>query len=257
MKYLLCCLCCLFLLFGGCVPKNGSGNGAGASGENGAVLPGDDTGSSGGQPGPVAGTRNGTSAGGPVDPLEAALSAYLDCTAEAAVDAVLDGASLVQTQLFLADRCNTQKITVLSGMEGEQERAALALRLKEWDLATINAIKDRLSNLEDLLKNFMDCSYSNVRETLTRNYGDVGDSFMENLVDQEIAACYDNSLAEILHPSMGMNSPVGLTRKDRVTLIAKDRIMQELYKEIKRERGEGQPETIPGRNPKGEVVAAL
>lgn len=248
MKYLLCCICCLALLAGGCVPKNGPDDGANSPGANGPSTPEGGVGEGSGSGGPATGIP---------DPLEAALSAYLDCTAEAAVDAVLDGSSLVQTQLFLADRCNSQKISVLSGMEGEQERAILAQRLKEWDLATISAIKDRLINLEDLLKDFMDCSYSNVREALTRDYGDVDDSFMENLVNREIAVCYDGSLFEILHPSLGMNSPVGLARKDRVMLIAKDRIMQELYNEIKRERSNKQPETIPGRDPKGEVVAVL
>ena len=242
MKTLLCGVLCLTLLCCGCI-RNTPG-------------PEDPV-----QGGPETTDPAGGNGGGAVspeyDPLEEALSLYLDCTAEAAVDAVLDGSALVQTQIVLADRCNSPKIAVLSGVSSEEERTVLAQRLKDWDLATISAVRDRLANLEDLLKGFMDCSYAGVRETLAKDHGQVDEHFIENLVNQQISACYDSALGTALHPSQGMQSPVGLARKDRVTLLAKDRIMQELYNEIKKDKGGESPAGVPGRNPKGEVTASL
>ena len=227
--------------------------GAGQPGTAGGAA-GQPTGQPGGQvaQGGAAGPGGLGGQNQPPDPQEALLGAYLDCTAEASVDAVLDGVSLVQTQLYLADRCNASKIAVLSSVQGEEDRTKLAQSLKQWDMETINAVRDRLVNFKDLFKAFMECSNASVRATLSKDHGPVNDEFIENQINQEISACYDSQMGVLLHPTMGVQSPIGLARKDRVMLIAKDRIMQELYKEIKRDNGN----TAPGGNTKGEVVAA-
>jgi hypothetical protein len=171
------------------------------------------------------------------DPLEQTVDAYLICTAEAAVDAVLDGASLVQSQLLLADLCSAPKVELLA-MIGDEARPGFAQRIKEWDLSTLGAIRERLQNLETSLKSFLDCSYEKVRAVLSQEYDQPDGSFLENLVMREISGCYDGELGDLLHPRMPAQSAVGIARRDRVTLIAKERIMREFYEEIRREKEE-------------------
>jgi hypothetical protein len=187
-------------------------------------------------------------------PLERLVDAYLTCTAEAAVDAVLDGATLVQSQLALADLCSARKIELLTMVE-DADRADMARRLKDWDLSTLGAIRERLQDLEASLKIFMDCSYENVRTALSQDYDHADGRFLENLVTQEISRCYDGSLGNLLHPRMSAQSPVGIARKDRVMLIAKERVMQEIYEEIRRQREGEVPSEPPARDGKNDVVA--
>jgi hypothetical protein len=171
------------------------------------------------------------------DPLEQTVDAYLICTAEAAVDAVLDGASLVQSQLLLADLCSAPKVELLA-MIGDEARPGFAQRIKDWDLSTLGAIRERLQNLETSLKAFLDCSYEKVRAVLSHEYDQPEERFLENLVMREISGCYDSELGDLLHPRMPAQSAIGIARRDRVMLIAKERIMQEFYEEIRREKEE-------------------
>jgi hypothetical protein len=186
--------------------------------------------------------------------LEKSVDDYLMCTAEAAVDAVLDGASLVQSQLLLTEMCSARKVELLTRI-GDDARPDFARRINDWDLSTLGAIRERLQNLEASLKVFMDCSYENVRAALSRDYAQPDMRFFENLVMQEISACYDNALGDLLHPRMPVQSAVGIARKDRVLLIAKERIMLEFYEEIRRREERDIPAQPQERNGKTDILA--
>jgi hypothetical protein len=188
------------------------------------------------------------------DHLEKSLEAYLSCTAEAAVDAVLEGAGLAQSQLLLGEMCAARKIELLS-MIRDEERPDFAGRLKDWDLSTLEAIRERLQNLEAFLKVFMDCSYENVRAALFQEQAQQDARFLENLVMGEISSCYDSALGELLHPRMPVQSAVGIARKDRVMLIAKERILLEFQQEIRRREAPDMPEQTPGRKEGADVLA--
>jgi hypothetical protein len=54
---------------------------------------------------------------------------------------------------------------------------------------------------------------------------------------------------------MPVHSAVGIARKDRVMLIAKERIMQEFYEEIRRREERDTPTQPPGRNKETDILA--